>query len=86
MTIIAIEGGNDNDDYYSDDSDNYNEDENENDNCKDVWVLEASVPQLMTGSLFPPSSDLLDSFNVFSYTSLHSSHPTFIFFISPFCG
>ena len=46
----------------------------------DFWVLEASVPQLMTGSLFPPSSDLLDSFNVLSYTTLHSSHPTFIFF------
>ena len=80
--------GNDNDDCYSDDSDNDNDDENEYDN--DFWVLEASAPQLMTGSLFPPSSDLLDSFNVFSYTSSHSSHPTFIFFNEPFlwvkCG
>ena len=85
MTIITIDCGNDNDDYYSDDSDNNKEDENGD--VKDFWVLEASVPQLMTGSLFPPSSDLLDSFNVFSYTSLHSSHPTFIFFhINSFVG
>ena len=66
--------------------DNYEDDHNEDENGdgKDFWVLEASVPQLMTGSLFPPSSDLLDSFNVLSYTSLHSSHPTFIFFNAPF--
>ena len=55
-TIITIDCGNDNDDYYSDDSDNNNEDENGD--VKDFWVLEASVPQLMTGSLLPPSSGL----------------------------
>ena len=80
--------GNDNDDYYSDDSDNDTNDENEYD--KDFWVSEASAQLLMAGSIFPPSSDLLDSFNVFSYTSLHSSHPTFIVLYEPFlwvkCG
>ena len=38
MTIITIDYGNDNDDYYSDDSDNKNEDENGD--VKDFWVLE----------------------------------------------
>ena len=81
--------GNDNDDYYSDDSDNDNEDENGD--VKDFWVLEASVPQLMTGSLFPPSSDLLNSFklklSMFLVTLRCTAHTLLLYFsYHLFCG